>query len=65
MVFPVKPISTSFLYSIGFFKGATVDEMHLNLNLHIHRFKISIGYQKFRAGDIDFPGMTLGIGFYI
>jgi hypothetical protein len=64
-LFPVKPISVSFFYNIGFFKGATVDEMLLNLNLHVHRFKISFGYQKFRAGDIDFPGMTLGIGFFI
>ena len=64
-IFPVRPISVGINYNVGFFKGASVDEMQLILNLHIQRFKISIGYQKYRAGDIDFPGLTAGLGIYL
>jgi hypothetical protein len=63
-VFPVRPISVNLLYNVGFFKGASVDELNLNLKVHFNRFNVFVGYQKFRAGDIDFPGVTAGIGVY-
>lgn len=63
-LFPVQPVSFSLLYNLGFFEGATVDDFNININLHINRFKIFAGYHKYRAGDIDFPGISAGIGVY-
>jgi len=62
--FPVQPVSFGIKYNIAFIERATVDDLQLLINCHVSRLKLTAGFQKFRAGDISFPGMVAGLGIY-
>jgi len=64
-IYLVAPVSFELNYNLGFFEYTTVDEFTLNLNLHLKQFKVYVGYQHFRAGDIKFPGFTAGLGIFL
>ncbi len=62
--YPVQPVSFGINYNIAFFEKSTVDNLQLLTNIHVNRLKLTAGFQKFRAGDISFPGMLAGLGIY-
>ncbi len=63
--FPVQPLSIGVHYNIAFIENATLDDLQLLIGIHVNRLKLTAGYQKYRAGDISFPGIIAGIGLYL
>lgn len=62
--FPIRPLSLSSRYNLGFIGGTTTDEFQVTTGIHINRIRLSAGYQSYRAGEITFSGIITGIGIY-
>jgi hypothetical protein len=63
-MYPLKPISFYSNYNLGYLNNQLVSELLLYINLHINRFILNVGYQRFSAGKIDINGIIVGTGIY-
>jgi hypothetical protein len=60
-----KPVSLYMNYNVGLFNDINaVKESRYQLNWHINRNKIYIGYHRFSTGSAVLDGVVAGIGIY-
>ncbi len=63
-IYPFRPFSLHFNYSIGSIEETGVSELLIKLNFHVNRGKLFVGYQRFATGSVTIDGFIGGIGVY-
>ena len=64
LIYPAQPISVKAEYNIGSINSTSVQELLLQVNYHMNRHVIYLGYQKHKCGSADLDGIISGYGVH-